>query len=435
MLCICLLTLQLLCNKMCSVRAYIHSIPSKCNDTIYDIIKLPPEIRKILSSPYMNRMMRVKQTGCANYIYNNATHTRYSHMIGTYHLANQFMTQLKGVRREKGDMRHVCIAALLHDIGHAPFSHAFETNVWKRLYPSEVWNHEMQCDAIIEWLYDNDFLAHDINTRRVKALIQGMPLEGDKQYMYQIVCNETNCIDVDKFDYLRRDSEMIFGESFKNSVDMLMLHPRVINGNICYPFEYKDSVVDIFQTRMKFWNKVYMHPKVKAIEYMAADAILAANHVFPVWEHIKDIGLFVDYDDTILDTIFSSNDTTLKDSKDIIQRMRSGNYYMDVGRFVDVPVPTYEDLLKFNKGKLVKAEDFIIHSFKLNYGKKKNPVYDVGLYVKEKKSRFVEKKMPNSTFMPVEAEERYVQFYCKKNELYKDVQDMVEAWHKSLGLF
>jgi len=156
----------------------------------------------------------------------------------------------------------------MHDIGHAPYSHAFETCVWNRLFPSVQWNHEDQSAKIIDRMID-DLYLDNLNANHVKAIIHGDVIS-DKPYIFQIVANKHHGIDVDKLDYLQRDSYYTVGDIQKNSFNMILKKTRVIDGNICYSSDIVDSINDVFQTRLKLWNKVYTQSKVKSIEYMMA---------------------------------------------------------------------------------------------------------------------------------------------------------------------
>ena len=84
-------------------------------DPLWNNIRLEPEALAVIDTPAFQRLRYVRQLGHAFLVYPGATHTRFEHALGTYHLAGR-VTQDRDVR----------LAALLHDIGHYPFSHALE---------------------------------------------------------------------------------------------------------------------------------------------------------------------------------------------------------------------------------------------------------------------------------------------------------------------
>src|SRR5207247_3253342 len=137
-----------------------------------------------------------RQLGHSFLVYPGATHTRFEHMLGAYHLARRALAQLEetGHRVDSADARHIQLAALLHDIGHYPFSHALEE--------AGLPNHE----ALAERHLTTGPLAArlaELGTPagRLLALIQrrgAEPLAG-------LV---SGSLDVDKLDYLSRDAWM-----------------------------------------------------------------------------------------------------------------------------------------------------------------------------------------------------------------------------------
>ena len=98
-------------------------------DPLWDNIRLEPEALAIVDTPAFQRLRYVRQLGHAFLVYPGATHTRFEHALGAYHLARRALAQLEEVARPPlapADVRRLKLAALLHDIGHYPFSHALE---------------------------------------------------------------------------------------------------------------------------------------------------------------------------------------------------------------------------------------------------------------------------------------------------------------------
>src|ERR1043166_7856632 len=99
-------------------------------DPLHNNIRLDPLARELIETPAFQRLRYVRQLGLAFLVYPGATHTRFEHTIGTYHLAKRSLALLgasEGLRGISADERAiVSIPALLHDVGHYPFSHALE---------------------------------------------------------------------------------------------------------------------------------------------------------------------------------------------------------------------------------------------------------------------------------------------------------------------
>src|SRR2546426_8498421 len=98
-------------------------------DPLWDNIRLDPEALAVVDTPAVQRLRYVRQLGHAFLVYPGATHSRFEHALGAYHLARRALAQLEDasdVRLDAADRLRLKLAALLHDIGHYPFSHSLE---------------------------------------------------------------------------------------------------------------------------------------------------------------------------------------------------------------------------------------------------------------------------------------------------------------------
>ena len=165
-------------------------------DPLWNNIRLEPDALELLDSPAVQRLRYVRQLGHAFLVYPGATHTRFEHALGTYHLAHRALAQLEesGHRIDDADARLVRFAALLHDIGHYPFSHALEE--------AGLTRHEMLAERHLtrgELAATLERLG--IPPARLLALIRGQT----KEPLAGLVAGS---LDVDKLDYLSRDAWM-----------------------------------------------------------------------------------------------------------------------------------------------------------------------------------------------------------------------------------
>src|SRR5512147_2716594 len=96
-------------------------------DPLWDTIRLDETAERIVDSAAFQRLRYIKQLGLAHLVYPGAMHTRFDHAIGVYHLAQRAMAALEARGQlscaDPADCRLIPLAALLHDIGHYPFSH------------------------------------------------------------------------------------------------------------------------------------------------------------------------------------------------------------------------------------------------------------------------------------------------------------------------
>jgi HD superfamily phosphohydrolase len=159
-------------------------------DSVHDHIEVGGVARDLLDTPAVQRLRNVVQLGTASLVYPSANHTRFEHSLGVYHLACEALDHL-GVQGQNA--KRVKAAALLHDVGHGPFSHNLEALTHRRTgkYHDDV--HELfergEIGAVLR--------SHDLSPVAVADLVAG-----DGKYG-QIVSGE---LDVDRMDYLVRDA-------------------------------------------------------------------------------------------------------------------------------------------------------------------------------------------------------------------------------------
>jgi HD superfamily phosphohydrolase len=167
-------------------------------DPLWNNIRIEGPYLRLLDTPAFQRLRYVRQLGLAHLVYPGATHSRFEHALGAYHLAQETVRLLRETSAGEGvrelDGRIVVAAALLHDIGHYPFSHALEE--------LGVPHHETVAGPLIAAGAVGDILRQEFAAdapERILALVRGEsaePLQG-------LI---SGSIDLDKIDYLKRDA-------------------------------------------------------------------------------------------------------------------------------------------------------------------------------------------------------------------------------------
>ncbi len=158
-------------------------------DAVHDHIQIDELALKLLDTPEMQRLRHIKQLGTAYLVYPSANHTRFEHSIGVYYLANRALENL-GV--EGIEEKEVQVAALLHDIGHTPFSHSTENVI-----EEYIGKKHDQVDEILDGKIKEILKDEGIDIAKISDLIEG------KRRLGQLISGE---LDVDRMDYLVRDA-------------------------------------------------------------------------------------------------------------------------------------------------------------------------------------------------------------------------------------
>ena len=155
-------------------------------DSVYGDINLSEFEVKVMDMPQFQRLRRIKQLGLISLIYPGATHTRFEHCLGTMNLGSKLAEELE---LDQDDVDLIRISALLHDIGHGPFSHVSEGVL---SFP-----HEELTRYVVTQTSIRDLLEEKFDVNEIADIING------KGHLGPIVSGE---LDVDRMDYLLRDS-------------------------------------------------------------------------------------------------------------------------------------------------------------------------------------------------------------------------------------
>ncbi|MHA1829584.1 MAG: HD domain-containing protein [Candidatus Heimdallarchaeaceae archaeon] len=248
-------------------------------DSVHKYISIPDKFYlKLIDTTEFQRLRRLGQLGGVPISYPSATHSRFAHSLGAFHIANRMITSLKNKHPDvvsEEDVDYVRIASLIHDIGHGPFSHMFEDiftkfcknekNV-KKFKPFQ--KHENITEQIV--LSDESEVGKILNDkgfnkRKIAHLIIGKEIEG-KPFLNQIIASQ---LDGDSIDYLMRDS-LETGVSYGlYNIDRLIAMLNISkDGNIIVKEKGLQSVEQIVVARYMQFARVYFHKTVRCWEFM-----------------------------------------------------------------------------------------------------------------------------------------------------------------------
>ncbi|KAL7091666.1 hypothetical protein ACP275_12G119000 [Erythranthe tilingii] len=426
------------------------------HDNVHGNIYLDPLSLKFVDTEQFQRLRDLKQLGLTYLVYPGAVHSRFEHSLGVYWLAGEAINRLKTFQGRELDIDHfdtqtVKIAGLLHDLGHGPFSHMFEREFLPRVLPGLDWSHEEMSLKMIDYVVDEHNIDIDPESlKKVKELIVASENGASKSFkeklfLYDIVANGRNGIDVDKFDYLVRDSRAC-GLGCNFQFQRVFEAMRVIDDEICYRAKEYLTIHKLFATRADLHRTVYTHAKVKAIELMFVDAITNANDTLDISSHIHEPGQYWKLDDTIFKTIETSSDQNLKESRDLLLRIRRRDLYQFCNEFA-VPKENMEYFKNVTPQDIVcsqssshptlREEDIAVSNVKIDLTRGRNNPFKSVSFFKDYDSseKFNIKDELVSNLLPTSYQDRIVRVYSKKPHLVEAVSEAFENFQmKTYGM-
>ena len=292
------------------------------NDPIYGLIRFPHKVLyEIIDHPYFQRLRRISQQALSHYVYPGAMHTRFQHAIGATHLMCRALEVLKskGVRISKEEHEAVCIAILLHDVGHGPFSHALEHVL------ADV-HHEDISIQIIRKMGEElglDFtLALDIFTNMYH-----------RPFLHQLVSGQ---VDVDRMDYLTRDSFFSGVAEGVIGYDRIIMMMDVSDDRLVIEEKGIYSIEKFLMARRLMYWQVYLHKTVIAAEIMLISTLKRAKFLAESGVELtssEELNYFlrsrISHDTLVNDSTFISHFVLLDDT-DILWLIKKSVNHSDV---------------------------------------------------------------------------------------------------------
>lgn len=231
---------------------------SPIRDPIHGYIEIEPYIERLLDTKIVQRLRNVKQLGWTNLVYPGANHSRFEHSLGTYYLASRVATNLSEQERME-----IEIAALLHDIGHGPYSHDCEEVLEK---------YTRRSHSDVRFLLDDEEIATVLDDFGITPASIAGQIEG-KTRAGQII---NGTLDADRMDYLIRDAYYT-GVSY-GMVDVEHLLRNIIFYEDTMVLQYRGlkSAEALLMSRFLMYPSVYNHHVGRITGAMYAGALESA---------------------------------------------------------------------------------------------------------------------------------------------------------------
>ena len=238
-------------------------------DPIHDFVRVSRSELKIIDNPIFQRLRRIRQLSGAHLTYPGAQHTRFEHSLGVMHIAGQagIALQEKGILK-KDDIEELRSAALLHDIGHGPFSHLFE----EILQQKKKVSHEEIAKRIILKTEIGDLLSKSGHDKKfITKLAFG---DSKPQFMNEII---SGILSADMMDYLLRDGYYTGAEHAKIDHKRLTRSFEVYQNKLALERSALYSFESMMHSRYQMFKAVYFHKTVRSVEVMLFEAIKLAD--------------------------------------------------------------------------------------------------------------------------------------------------------------
>ena len=236
------------------------------NDPVYGFVSVPRGLLcELINHPAFQRLSRIRQLGMSALVYPGATHTRWAHSLGAYHLMREAFRALK----EKGvfvfdvEEEGAEIAILLHDIGHGPFSHVLEHTLIEHLSHEEI----------------TRALMRRLNREFGGALGMAIQIYSDeypKRFLHQLICSQ---LDTDRLDYLCRDSFYTGVREGNIGAARLIKMLSVADDRLVVEGKGLYSVENYLMARRLMYWQVYLHKTAVAAEEMLRAALERAKEL------------------------------------------------------------------------------------------------------------------------------------------------------------
>ena len=281
-------------------------------DPVHSYIHIHYEvIWNCLDSKEFQRLRRIRQLGGDFQVYPTAEHSRFSHSLGVYEIVRRMVTEVKSLCIELTEYEKVCVmlAGLLHDVGHGPFSHAFEhvTNH----------SHEEYTAKIILGNTELNTILRSVSEKLPQDIVSIIQHTHENDILNQIVSGQ---LDADRMDYLLRDSYFTatsYGQFDLERILRTMRVRKTAEGRKVIVVKYTGihSVEDYIMARYQMYWQVYYHPVARSYEAVFIQLFNRLKDIFKgdkdYFEDIKVLIPFLEKSEVSVDEYFKLDENSL----------------------------------------------------------------------------------------------------------------------------
>ncbi len=291
---------------------------AEIRDPVHGYVKMTKVERELVDSPFVQRLRRIHQLAGSYLVYPGAIHTRFEHVIGTMHLAGQIAESLLRTSDMDEDLvQEVRIAALLHDVGHGPFSHMYE----EVLSGSDETSHEDISQRVIMETTIKDILERNgFSPKKMSEFAIGRQ-KSKPPFMNEIIAGS---LSADMMDYLPRDSYFTGVEYGKVDAQRVIDSLHVAGGHLVIDDAALYAFEALLLARYEMFKAVYFHRTVRAAEIMLVRSMKLADGALGLTD-LSDIQRYLELtDEVVLHWLVSLKAATpeLKEAKGLAMDFR-----------------------------------------------------------------------------------------------------------------
>ena len=289
-------------------------------------------ILDLINTPEFQRLRRIKQLGTSSFTFHGAEHSRFGHCLGVYEITREMCNyfQRNYPHQQAGDGRWddrerpvALCAALLHDLGHGPYSHTFE-----HIFNTD---HEQITRQLITSPGTNiNRILRRVSPDFPHQVASVIDHTYKNQQVVQMISSQ---VDADRMDYLQRDSYYTGTNYGKFDLDRVLHVMRPVEVGIAFEISGMHAVEDYIISRLQMYLQIYFHPVSRAMEVILDHLLMRAKYIYehpndfepeftphmlmPFFNHKFSLDDYLALDDGVLTTYFNhwthSRDDILSD--------------------------------------------------------------------------------------------------------------------------
>jgi HD superfamily phosphohydrolase len=224
----------------------------------------------LINSPEFQRLRRIKQLGTSFFTFHGGEHSRFNHSLGVYEIMRRILETFEGRIQLTYEEKLLCMcAALLHDVGHGPFSHSFE-KVFR-------FHHEDWTRAILTGSTRINAILRRMGDSFPKKVAEVIAKTYDNKLIVSLISSQ---IDADRMDYLLRDAYYT-GVGYGNfEIERILRVMRPHEDGIVFKYSGMHAVEDYIMSRYQMYWQVYFHPVTRSAEVVLRKIFQRAKHLF-----------------------------------------------------------------------------------------------------------------------------------------------------------